>query len=96
LIWLVEICEKRRLTERGIEGHSNPNAADKAKSTKSRGPKSKSKQASSDKNAPFDWTNQIPDILNAMFKALSLKTEFIWPTSAERDAFVGYVPYRVS
>jgi len=89
LIWLVEICEKRRLTERGIEAHSNPNLADKPKSSKARNPKSKSRQTSSDKNAPFDWTNQIPDILNAMLKALTLKTEFIWPTSQERDAFVG-------
>ncbi|KAA1138700.1 Condensin complex subunit [Puccinia graminis f. sp. tritici] len=89
LIWLVEICEKRRLTERGIEGHSNPNLTDKSKSTKAKNSKSKSRQPSSDKNAPFDWTNQIPDILNAMLKALSLKTEFIWPTSQERDAFVG-------
>lgn len=93
LIWLVEICEKRRLTERGIEGHSNPNLVDKSKSSKARNPKSKSRQTSSDKNAPFDWTNQIPDILNAMLKALALKTEFIWPTSQERDAFVGYVPH---
>ncbi|POW12989.1 hypothetical protein PSHT_07936 [Puccinia striiformis] len=89
LIWLVETCEKRRLTERGIDGHSNPNLTDKPKSSKARNPKSKSRQPSSDKNAPFDWTNQIPDILNAMLKALSLKTEFIWPTSQDRDAFVG-------
>ncbi|KAH9461911.1 hypothetical protein MJO29_003388 [Puccinia striiformis f. sp. tritici] len=89
LIWLVETCEKRRLTERGIDGHSNPNLTDKPKSSKARNPTSKSRQPSSDKNAPFDWTNQIPDILNAMLKALSLKTEFIWPTSQDRDAFVG-------
>ncbi|KAI7961535.1 hypothetical protein MJO28_002024 [Puccinia striiformis f. sp. tritici] len=86
LIWLVE---KRRLTERGIAGHFNPNSTDKPKSTKARNPKSKSRQPSSDTNAPFDWTNQIPDILNAMLKALSFKIDFIRPTTQDRDTFAG-------
>lgn len=88
LLWLVESCEKRRLRERGLDGALN-SQAEKQKSSRPRSIKQKGKGADIDKNAPFDWTNQIADVMNSMLKALSLKTDFIWPTSQDRDAFVG-------
>ncbi|MBW0471967.1 hypothetical protein O181_011682 [Austropuccinia psidii MF-1] len=86
LLWLVEACEKRRLSERGID-NALSGQVDKQKLAKSKTGKQKAK--ASDKNAPFDWDHQIPDVLSSMLKALSLKTDFIWTTSQERDAFVG-------
>jgi condensin complex subunit 1 len=76
LIWLVKVCEKRSFTERGIEDHSNPNLTDKFKSANAQNSKSKSRQPSYDKNALFDWTNQIPDILNAMLEAAQKLNSF--------------------
>lgn len=87
-MWLVQVCEKRRISERGLEGVLS-SQVDKQKVTKSKSAKQKSK-AAQDKNAPFDWTSQMVEVLGSMFKALSLKTDFIWPTSQERDAFVRF------
>ncbi|WAQ81824.1 hypothetical protein PtA15_2A136 [Puccinia triticina] len=46
-------------------------------------------QRKQQQNTTFDWAPHIPDLLNALLKALALKTEFIWPTSQDRDAFIG-------
>ncbi|KAH9823001.1 non-SMC mitotic condensation complex subunit 1-domain-containing protein [Melampsora americana] len=86
--WLVQECEKRRISERGLDGILT-NQNDKSKSTKSKSSKQKSgKTNNQDKNSPFDWTGQIVEVLGSMLKALSLKTDFIWLTSQDRDAFV--------
>ncbi|KAG0140938.1 hypothetical protein CROQUDRAFT_664491 [Cronartium quercuum f. sp. fusiforme G11] len=75
LHWLVIICEKRRLNEKS----SNINQIKKPKNVKS---------SKTDNDDPFDWSHLIIHLLNPMLKALSLKTEFIWNTSQDRDAFV--------
>lgn len=88
LHWLVQACEKRRISERGLDGILT-NQNEKSKSIKSKSSKQKSSKTNhSDKNAPFDWSLQVVDVLGSMLKALSLKTDFIWPTSQDRDAFV--------
>ncbi|EGG03608.1 uncharacterized protein MELLADRAFT_117281 [Melampsora larici-populina 98AG31] len=88
LHWLVQECEKRRISERGLDGILT-NQNDKIKSSKSKSSKQKgTKTNTSDKNASFDWTAQVVEVLGSMLKALSLKTDFIWPTSQDRDAFV--------
>ncbi|KAI8461597.1 condensin complex subunit 1 [Phakopsora pachyrhizi] len=88
LLWLVEVCEKRRLSERGLDGVLG-SQIEKQKVPKSKSAKQKTKSSGNDKNTPFDWADQIVDVLGSMLKALGLKTDFIWPTSQERDAFVG-------
>lgn len=39
----------------------------------------------------WTWADSIPDTFQLMSKALRLKTERIWQTTQERDAFVGWV-----
>lgn len=43
------------------------------------------------RNDEFSWVESIPEALAVMGKALRLRTERIWQTTAERDAFVSYV-----
>jgi len=41
------------------------------------------------KREEFTWITSIPETLGVMAKALRIRTERIWQTTAERDTFVG-------
>lgn len=53
-----------------------------------KGAKAKTGKSASKAKGEFNWMGCIPDTLALFAKALRLKTERIWQTTSERDAFV--------
>ena len=86
LHWFVSAAEKVKQPE----GEEAPAAA---KPKKGRGGKAggrSGRAAANRRKEVFSWMDQIPATLGLISKALRLKTQRIWTTTAERDTFVKY------
>ncbi|GAA5999124.1 condensin subunit YCS4 [Rhodotorula paludigena] len=83
--WSVQVGQKAAEALDKAEGDA-AGAGKGRKKPAAKSTKSKSKSAQRD---TFSWSDQIPDILGVMVKALrTLRTERIWQTTAERDAVI--------
>lgn len=78
LQWFVSAAEKLA-TSQAAEGALGPGG--KRKPTKGAAAKKGKKEE-------FTWITSIPETLAVMAKALRLRTERIWQTTAEKDTFV--------
>lgn len=84
LNWFVLAAEKVRAA-----GEEDLPAAPPPRTRKGRGGKATtSRTASAKKAESWTWTDQIPGALAVISKALRIKTQRIWTTTPERDAFI--------
>lgn len=88
LLWFVQMAEKRAHAGAGGEGDGVVVAAAARKGAKGKGKGATKGKGPATAAGAFDWLSEIPPTLEVMAKALKLRTEFIWQTTPERDAFV--------
>lgn len=88
LLWFVQAAEKLGSAAVGGADGATVTTLTAGKRGQKGKAKGKGKTAAAGANQTFDWTAEIPAVLEVMAKALRLKTEFIWQTTPERDAFV--------
>lgn len=84
--WFVTAAEKVKATG---EEEAPPAPA---RGRRGRGGKAAtSRSAAAKRKEGWTWQDQIPAALTLLSKVLKLKTQRIWTTTAEKEAFVGYV-----
>ncbi|KAJ3479305.1 hypothetical protein NLI96_g9147 [Meripilus lineatus] len=84
LHWFVLAAEKVKAS-----GDEDVPVAPPSRSKKGRGGKAgTSRSVSAKKQEGWTWINQIPNTLAVISKALRIKTQRIWTTTPERDAFI--------
>ncbi|KAK4053237.1 condensin complex non-SMC subunit Cnd1 [Microbotryomycetes sp. JL221] len=81
LQWFIQQAERVTLSKQDQHNNNNP-------LTGKRKPKTTTKSNSVTKRNEFIWTDSIPTSLTTMSKTLKLRTERIWQTAPERDAFI--------
>ncbi|TCD67328.1 Condensin complex subunit [Steccherinum ochraceum] len=87
LLWFVTAAEKVRAS-----GEEEAPAAPAPRRGKGRGGRAGGARAAPARQAEgWTWMDQIPGTLNVLYKVLRLKTQRIWTTTADRDAFIGCV-----
>ena len=86
--WFVIAAEKVKTS-----GEEDVPAAPPARPRRGRGGKAASSRAvaTAKKVEGWTWVDQIPNTLTVISKALRIKTQRIWATTADRDAFIKYV-----
>lgn len=85
LMWLVKVGDK--FGSRKSAG-DHEEAVTMTRGGKSRKGPSKKTKASAESATNWHWADQIPMVLHTMSRVLRIRTDRIWTTSAEREAFV--------
>lgn len=88
LQWFVSAAEKVKAPA----GEEEPVTPAPARARRGRGGKTATARTPAAKRREaWTWIDQIPATLALISKALRLKTQRIWTTTSERDAFITYV-----
>lgn len=88
LQWFVSAAEKVKAPA----GEEEPATPAPARARRGRGGKAATARTPAAKRREaWTWIDQIPATLALISKALRLKTQRIWTTTSERDAFITYV-----
>ena len=87
LQWFVSAAEKVKAPA----GEEEPETAAPARARRGRGGKIfTARTPTAKRREAWTWIDQIPAALALINKALRLKTQRIWTTTSERDAFIRY------